>query len=239
MISWARRLVVGGLVGVVMALQVGVAHAEVTVAQAAVVDAGGQRISGGDRETEFTFQLEGTPECPGDSFYQDWRVQSYMVPVTVAAAEVTYNGLGPTPYGYETYESFRQPLYGVDSNPFAGMATATPEREGEPGEIVDVPMFDFAVYGPGDVPAGRYRIGLACTLLNQVERVWEAEIEITAGPGDDRPLQWEVVGAEAESESQVGSTTLVAFGGVAAVVGGLLFFGRAKRRDRSSTARRS
>ncbi len=236
---WARRLVGGGLASVVIIFQVGVAEAEVVVAQAAVVDADGERISGGHRQTEFTFQLEGRPECPGDSFFDNWRVQSYMVPVAVAAAEVTYDGLGPTPYGYETYESFRQPLYGVDSNPFAGMATATPEREGEPGQIIDVPMFDFAVYGPGDVPAGRYRIGLACTLLNEVERVWDTEIEITAGPADDPPLQWEVVGAEAEAESQVGPMTLVAFGGVAAVVGGLLFFGRAKRRDPSSTARRS
>ena len=131
----------------------------------------GGRLDEGGSTTEFSLELPSGAQCPGDSAFEGWRVNSYMVPEVVDVARLTYDGLGPAPAGLADYERFRQPLYDVGTSPYASALTAAVQEQGDPGLIVDIPTFTLGVYSSGDVPAGRYHVGIACTLLNEVGRV--------------------------------------------------------------------
>ncbi len=144
-----------------------------------------EAIEEGGSATEFSLRLSDGASCPGDSADDDYRVNSYMVPFSVDPAGVTYNGLGPTPNEYGTFATFRQPLYDVDSNSFVSAQTADAVQPGDPGLIIGIPSFDFAVYKPGDLPAGRYHVGIACTLNNEVVKVWDTELVVTSAAGDE------------------------------------------------------
>lgn len=159
----------------------------VTPEPAQVVSGAGstEAMEEGGSATEFSLRLSDGASCPGDSADDDYRVNSYMVPFSVDPASVTYNGLGPTPNEYGTFETFRQPLYDIDSNSFVSGQTADAVQFGDPGLIIGIPSFDFAVYGPGDLPAGRYHVGIACTLNNEVVKVWDTELVVTSAAGDE------------------------------------------------------
>lgn len=169
-----------------------------------VVDAGGDRIDGGGSATEFTLEPQEPAACPGDSANENYLLYSFMVPADVLAENVTFDGLGPTPQVYERYEEFRMPLYEVTTSDFVAGLTAEREDEGGPGRIVDLPLLSYAVYREGELPFGRYRVGLACTVFNELERYWDTEIEVLADDADPAGFRWRVVGAQpdgAESSS--------------------------------------
>jgi hypothetical protein len=147
--------------------------------------------SEGGSATTFTLTLPGGASCPGDSANDGYRVNSYMVPASVDPTTIDYNGLGPIPSVYGEYEDFRQPLFDIESNSFVAIQTANAIAPGEPGLIRPFPGFDYAVYSPGDLPPGRYHIGVACTLLKEIITVWDTEVVVTEAP-DDAPaqIQW-------------------------------------------------
>ncbi len=73
--------------------------------QAATIEAGdlglqtlgGDDLDGGGSATEFNVDLSGPDERPGDSEHEDFRIMTFMVPATLAAEEIVWNGEGPTP----------------------------------------------------------------------------------------------------------------------------------------------
>jgi hypothetical protein len=232
--SW--RTVSFAMAGLIAVLCVGLAPParaqSPEVGEAVVVGRGGREPAGGGSGTDFSLRLPDGAECPGDSAFEDWRINGYMVPAAVDVATLTYDGLGPAPAALQDYDTFRQPLYDTDTNPYASAMTAAVEKRGDPGVIADIPMFTFSVYPPGDVPAGRYHVGIACTLLNEVGRVWDAEIVI-AEAADDHPsqLHWEVMGAApggSASELPPPLVVLAAAAAIAAIV-------TATRRRRASS----
>ncbi len=151
-----------------------------------------------------------------------------MVPESVTPTDVTYDGLGPAPQRYRGDGSFQMPLYQEDSASFVSVQTADAERPGDPGVIVDLPRFDFDVYAPGDVPAGRYHVGIACTLLNEITRVWDAEVVVTEDPADEpAQLRWSVVGFDPADDSSTPILPIAA--GAAAITALIVLYIRRRR----------
>lgn len=182
---------------------------------------------GGSR-TAFTVRPPEGSTCPGDSADDGYRVNSYMVPSTVAPNAITFDGLGPTPQSFGDYATFREPLFDLETNSFASAQTADAERPREPGPIINIPRFSFAVYEPGDLPVGRYRVGIACTLLNEVVTIWSAELVVTSAPSD-RPAQvrWSVIADAADHASGAPGAPIV-WAVVALGAGALLIHRRRK-----------
>ena len=159
---------------------------------ATVVDpTGAQRapMTAGTKATPFSLGLPEGAACTGDSAIDGYRVQSYMVPEGVNPHTLQFDSTGPMPNGVGA--SFRQPLYQTNSNPYVNAQTAagTEPSPGAsrpwPGPIVNIPDFDFQVFTePGQVPAGNYHVGIACTLgppsENQLDTFWNARIAVTA-----------------------------------------------------------
>ena len=179
---------------------------------AVVVDGAGSTtpLAGGTSSTPFSFDLPGAAACPGDSANDGYRVQSFMVPATVDPATIMYDGLGPTPSAYGEWATFRQPMYEASTRNFASAQTANADAPGEPGPIVDIPPLTFAVYGTGELPPGRYRVGIACSLDRQTVRYWDAELVLERAP-DERPagIRWRVAGFRGGSSDGASPPLLV------------------------------
>lgn len=220
----ARGATVMGLLAVMLWLpQPSLAASSITPEPAQMVSGAGstETVEEGGSTSAFSLRLSDGASCPGDSADDDYRVNSYMVPFSVDPASVSYDGLGPTPNEYGTFETFRQPLYDVDSNSFVSAQTADAVQPGDPGLIIGVPSFDFAVYGPGDLPAGRYHVGIACTLNNEVVKVWDTELVVTSVAGDEPAgIRWTNPAASG-SEGSASSRPLAAVGLAIVVAAGV------------------
>lgn len=223
-----------GLAALVVLLAAGSCGGTATAAQsvdvrrAEVVAPSGRPIDGGGSATPFTLRLPDGAACPGDSANDGYRVNSYMVPLDVDPTTVTYDGTGPVPATLGINGSFRQPLYDLVTHPFVSHQTAEAAAPGAPGPIVNVPAFSFGVFARGDVPSGRYHVGIACTRLNEIEVVWDAELQVTEDAGDEpASLRWTTVGSTSNEDTGPSSALAV---GAAAAVGAVVLIGRARRR---------
>ena len=170
-----------------------------------VVDATGRALDGGGSATPFGVELEGEDECPGDSAHDQFRVDSYMVPVAVDPTQLFFTGFGPTPIEFRSYDLFQSPLYKISGNPFAAELTGQQIEPGAPGPIGDIPGFDLAVFVPtpgidgydGGLPAGPYRIGIACTFGGRITNLWETTVELASDPADEPVgVTWTVTGPQ-------------------------------------------
>ena len=92
---------------------------------------------------------------------------------------------------------FRQPLFDGTTNPYVNELTDQAVPPATTGRISGVPQFNWgAVFDPGDVPAGAYKIGIACTLgpagPTQLVSYWSKLITVTAtGVGNGGPAQFD------------------------------------------------
>jgi hypothetical protein len=163
-----------------------------------VVDPTGQPLGGGGSATEFSLRLPDGAACPGDSASGNWLVQSFLIPVADDPGTIKYGVIGP--------EGTQFPLYAFDTRPFAHQITHVSDTAGAPGIIAAVPALSFAVFPPGYIPAGEYRIGIACTYFRQTARYWDTELTIVDAP-DDVPSQfvWRV--PNAPSDAPIASTS--------------------------------
>ena len=169
----------------------------------AAVAADGGATTGGSA-TPFAVHLPAGASCAGDSAHRDYRVQSYMVPASVDPATLTFGSVGPQPHAYGT--NLRLPLYGPTNSGYVNAQTANADHASDPGAIVNVPAFSFGVFRPGDVPAGTYNIGIACTKgpasLTQLTAFWNAQIVLAASAIDTPAgLTWAAPGAAAPAKT--------------------------------------
>lgn len=202
-----------------------------------VVDANGNALDAGGGLTPFSLVLEGDAQCPGDSSHDDYRVDTYLVPLDADPTRLDFNGAGPNPPAFRTYDGFQMPLITTTGTNFAADLTGDAFEADGPGPIRDLPGFDFHSYVPtpgiddwdGGVPPGSYRLGLACTFAGRMTNAWETTVEVTADSTDTPVgMRWAVTGPQPrELETATGSPKalvlgLVGFAVVAAVAAFLL-----------------
>lgn len=201
-----------------------------------VIDQTGNALDSGGGLTLFGVELEGEDECPGDSTHDDYRVDSYMVPLDVDPTRLDFSGTGPYPTRFREFDDFQMPLVEANGNRFSADLTGDAVEAGGPGPIRDLPGFDFATYVPtpgiddwdGGVPAGVYRVGFACTFAGRITNLWETTIEVTDDATDEPVgMRWTVTGPQPrELESAPSDSTALTVGlgalGLAAAVAALL-----------------
>lgn len=183
---------------------------------------GAAEVLTGTSTTPFTLVLPTGAACPGDSAADGYRVQTYMVPVSVDIFSLTFGSNGPLPAGLGA--EFRQPLFSTQSSPYVNKQTTNADTPGGPGFIVNIPEFSFAVFGPGDLPAGRYSLGVACSLgpasATQLKSVWNAEMDITvAAVTADNPAGITWSGAPQTTPTSPGATTTTVGGSTTTSLG--------------------
>jgi len=143
--------------------------------------------------TAFTLDLGLDPSCPGDTA-GGYQLQSFMVP---AAADIdttlTFGPTGPLPVGTEV----RLPLFDATGARFVDQPTAPAVAPAVTGPLPVLPSFDFAAIGPGVVPAGAYRLGIACALgpagPTQLVSYWSRLVTVSptaVGAGGPSRLSW-------------------------------------------------
>lgn len=170
----------------------------------------GQPLSGGASATPFSFLLPAGAACAGDSANDGYRVQSYMVPAAVDVGSLTFDSAGPVPTTIGS--GFRQPLYTSTFSPYVNAQTANAFPAPGPGPVVNIPAFSLGLWEPGNVPAGAYDVGIACTLgppsATQLDQYWNVQIEVVADAADEPAgLTWTVVEGSTTTTTSPSSTT--------------------------------
>ena len=143
-------------------------------------------VARGGSATEFSLALPEGAACPGDSASGDWRVQSFLVPVTDDPGTFTYESTKPAGAG-------RWALYPLDTRSYINKLTAIAAEPGGEGVIDERPIFTFVLFPPNTLPDGTYKLGMACTLKGETYRYWDNQIVIT-NTATDEPAQltWEL-----------------------------------------------
>lgn len=217
---WFRRA------GLILALASGGVFVVLPAANAAPVPrAGGVEIvtergsttprDSGGSATPFSLRLPEGAACPGDSANAGYRVQSFIVPATVDPGGLQYNSIGPVGQGMYS-------LFDVFTRTYAQEQTENAQHEGEPGMIVNLPSFNYAVVPRGSLRDGTYHIGIACSHYNATVKYWSTDIALT-NTAQDEPagLLWHVVGSPSHSaHSAVGSFAVIALAAAALVTVG-------------------
>lgn len=177
----------------------------------------GKQIAEGKGSTSFSFILQGKSECQGDSAEGNYRIQSFIVPQTVDPKTLTFESTKPAGEG-------NWALYDVNTRPYVQDFTSVAVVPGNPGRIDSIPQLSFAVFPPGTLAPGLYKMGIACSLMNDATRIWETTIEISEDASDSPAnIRWTVVGGvTAEGESN--TVALLALGVVAVALAGLISY---------------
>ncbi|MEO7570862.1 MAG: hypothetical protein ABIX10_00340 [Acidimicrobiales bacterium] len=177
----------------------------------------GQPLDAGGSTTAFSLSLPTGAACTGDSANAGYRVQSYMVPDSVDPNTLTFDLSGPIPTAVGA--DFRQPLFDPAGTPYTEAQTANATVQPGPGPIVNVPAFDYHLFSPGNIPAGDYNIGIACTKGpasdTQLDKFWNVRVAFAADAAD-QPAQiaWTVSGDQTTTTTtEGGSTTTTTEGG--------------------------
>ena len=177
----------------------------------------GKQIADGKGSTSFSFVLQGKSECQGDSAEGNYRIQSFIVPQTVDPKTLTFESTKPAGEG-------NWALYDVNTRPYVQDLTSVAGAPDKPGRIDSIPQLSFAVFPPGTLAPGLYKMGIACSLMNDATRIWETTIEISEDTSDSPAnIRWTVIGGvTAEGESK--PVALLALGLVALALAGFISY---------------
>ena len=166
----------------------------------------GKQISDGKGSTSFSFLPQGKSECQGDSAEGNYRIQSFIVPQTVDPKSLTFESTKPAGVG-------NWALYDVNTRPYVQDLTSVAVAPGKPGRIDSIPQLSFAVFPPGTLAPGLYKMGIACSLMNDATRIWETTIEITEDLNDSPAnIRWTVIGGVTAEGGSTNPVPLLALG---------------------------
>lgn len=157
--------------------------------------------------TTFNMSLPSGASCPGDSTNSGYRWQTYMVPSTVDPSTLQFGSTGPNGAGNHA-------LFDTTGSPVVNQQTANQTVANGPGVIQNIPAMNYAVYTPGQIPAGVYNIGIACTLggasTTQESSFWNVQITVTANStataGDPAAFNWQK-GAQPQTAPTLNTVT--------------------------------
>jgi hypothetical protein len=153
--------------------------------------------------------LPSNAGCTGDSSSGQYRVQTFMVPGTVDPGTVKFDSNGPVkPAGAA---GLWYSLYSTGGDPVVNRLTDVATSQNGPGLISGLPVINFSVFAPGDITAGSYHVGVACTRgsqsdADQLDRYWAVEMTFADDSGD-QPAG--VVWTSSPFQQQVTTTTTV------------------------------
>ncbi len=191
-------------------------------------------MTSGDSNSVFQLVLPAGASCPGDSFYDDWRVQSFFIPAGDDPGALRYGIIWPDGEG-------RRSLYTASTQPFVHVALGRSDGEGEPGPILQPEAMTFAVYPAGLFPPGSYRIGLACSKYRETAVYWDTEITVAEAP-DVQPggFAWSLVeesldGASGQRNSRSSASWIPLIAVLLVVVGGVAVLRRRSFATKQST----
>jgi hypothetical protein len=166
----------------------------------------GKQISDGKGSTSFSFLPQGKSECQGDSAEGNYRIQSFIVPQTVDPKSLTFESTKPAGVG-------NWALYDVNTRPYVQDLTSVAVAPDKPGRIDSIPQLSFAVFPPGTLAPGLYKMGIACSLMNDATRIWETTIEITEDLNDSPAnIRWTVIGGVTAEGGSTNPVPLLALG---------------------------
>ena len=140
-------------------------------------------LTHGDADTEFVLVLPDGASCPGDSQHDQYRFQSFAIPVGDRPEEIAYGPIGPEPETPGRYAMFL-----TDTSSFVHLTLPSNPLAGMPARIPLLPAMSFAVVAGAPIPTGEYRIGVACTLFTTTTTYWDVDVVITKTASGD--LRW-------------------------------------------------
>jgi hypothetical protein len=183
----------------------------------------------GGSATRFTVKFPDGAACPGDSANDQWRTQSFVIPVGTDPVTLGYNNARPE--GERNW-----PLYGDDTVPYINQLLFKNAAPGKPGEIPPVPALSFATLPPGSIADGQYRVGIACTYFRHTAKYWDTKF-VFVNDSSDVPgqLSWRLASSPpAPPDESDGSTraVLIALGALV-LAGSAISFVRLIRWGRS------
>lgn len=185
------------------------------------VSQGTSTFTTGNSGSVFSLRLPPNASCPFDSANSGWAWQTYMVPTTKDPSTLTFGSAGPSPASFSTYATFSEPLFTATGNAIKDQQTAAAETPPGPGQIVNLPDMGFGmVWTPGQVPAGTYNIGVACTKPGRIEDIfWNTTITITDDATNGGPGHFDIAYTPTSTPSTTTSST-IAGGTTTSTVGG-------------------
>ena len=175
-----------------------------------------RELDSGGSATPYSLRLPDGAACPGDTRNDEWAFQTFMVPAEDDPASLEFTVAGPTgPNQYALYVENTQPLVDAILVPNDG--------PGLPGKVPPMPPLTFSVFPPGEVAAGTYRIGVACTFLREPATFWQATIVVKTD-ADDEPGQftWRTEGTAETAAAPSDNSSSLPLGAAAVGVGGLV-----------------
>lgn len=143
----------------------------------------------GTSSTRFQLGFPGTPQCTGDTAAGGYNWSTFMLPQGSNIATTTFSPSGPN----QIVGQYRASLISAAGDTIAMQSTGIAGGPGQPGIISGIPQFTFEYNLPGEVPAGAYDVGVACTTAggSVVDTYWSRPMTITANPsGGPAQISW-------------------------------------------------
>ncbi len=150
----------------------------------------------GDSGTPFTLGLPQGAKCPGDSATDGYRWQTFLVPSSADLSTMQFNSIGP--------------VGGTALTNNDGDIVVSQQTDITTATISGIPPFTWQYTGVGEVSAGVYSIGIACSLGADSVSYWSATVTVTESPsGGPAQFEWAASAptATTTSTSVVDSTT--------------------------------
>jgi hypothetical protein len=151
----AARLGVLAVAGVAMLSIFGVSAAFAAgtrAGDATVTTAGGTPLASGAQGTAFSLKLPAGAACAGSTAINGNHIWGFVIPASGDPTLMTFDPTnGPS--------SPALPLFDTTGTQYGPANTAV----SPPGLITNIPTFDWNKFLPTDLPAGNYRVGIACS----------------------------------------------------------------------------
>lgn len=141
----------------------------------------------GNSSTPFSLGLAGTAQCLGDTAAGGYNWSTFMVPQGTDIGTLTFSPSGPN----QVVGQYRAALLSTAGSTISMFATNIAGGPGQPGLISGIPNFGFQDYLPGEIPAGAYSVGVACTTAggSVVDTYWSRPMTVTTNTTTGGPAQ--------------------------------------------------